>query len=173
MDYPDTLPIPNSSPYAWDVGLGLTQSKMNAGNRILRRKFNHLPHHFTFDFSMNTNDMVAFAAFADQVGSSWFNIPALSMWSGASDNFIQKIPVRFTSNITVNAAGYNWWSISVAAELSPDMYWNTLFLPGIDAGTAVAPAMNWIDAGTPQSPSPTWVDGGTEMRPSSAVVERV
>lgn len=173
MDYPDTLPIPNYNPYAWDVGLGLTQSKMNAGNRILRRKFNHMPHKFVFEFSMNTNDMVAFAAFADQVGSDWFNIPALAMWTANSDNFIQKIPVRFTTNITVGAAGHNWWAISVGAELSPDMYWNTLFLDGIDAGTAVAPAMNWIDAGIATAPAILWIDGGTEMRPSSAVVERV
>jgi hypothetical protein len=167
MDYPDTLPIPNAMPYNWDVGLGITTIKMNAGNLIPRRRFNHLPHQFAFLFAMDTNDMVQFAAFVDEVGSDWFNIRGLSMWSGNDPEFIKKIPVRFTSNINVAEAGYNWWSISVAAELSPNVYWNTLVGDWIDAGYPALPSLNWIEAGSPQNPSPSFIDGGTTTRPSS------
>lgn len=170
MQWPDALPVPDVSPYNWDVGLGVTNSKMNAGNRILRRRFRHLPHQFSFSFSMNTNQMIQFSAFADEVGSDWFNIPGLAMWTGRSNDFIGLIPVRFISNINISANGFNWWSVSFAAEISPDVFWNTMAGPWIDAGYAFNPSPDWIDSGSPQAPSPTWIDGGLATRPSSGSV---
>lgn len=167
MDYPDTLPIPNATPYDWEVGLGVINSKMNAGNRILRRRFNHLPHRFTFVFSMDTNDMTVFSNFADEVGSGWFNIRALSMWT--SPNFLGRIPVRFTSNISISADGYNWWIITVTAEISPDVFWNTLTGPWVEAGFVYDPSPEWYDGGNPQALPSIWIDGGLATRPSGAV----
>lgn len=171
MDYPDTLPIPDATPYDWEVGMGVNALKMNAGNLILRRRFNHLPHRFAFVFSMDSNDMVVFSNFADQVGSTWFNIRALAMWT--SLDFLDKIPVRFISNITVNANGFNWWTISVDAELSPDVFWSTLTGDWVDGGFVYAPSPEWIDAGNPQAPSPTWIDAGLATRPSSPLSETI
>lgn len=171
MNYPDGLPIPNATPYNWDVGLGVVTTQMNAGNRLLRRKLDHLPHQFAFVFSMDTSDMNTFVMFVDLIGSDWFNIPALSMWTVDGPNFIKKIPVRFITNLSIDADGFNWWNISIGAEISPDVYWNTLAGPWIDAGHVYQPSINWIDGGIMPNASPVWIDAGTVSRPSGRILE--
>lgn len=167
--YPDDkLPLPNASPYDWNVGLGVVNAKMNAGNRVLRRLFNHLPHQFGFAFSMNSAQMSQFTAFIDKVGSDWFMMPSLSMWTGSGDNFIGDIPVRFTSDARMSADGFNWWNVTIDAEISPNVFWDSNASPWIDAGFAYAASPGWIDGGISTAPSPTWVDAGLADWPSGS-----
>lgn len=173
VNYPDDLPIPNMSPYDWEVGLGSTSVLTNAGSTILRRKWKHLPHIFNFNFTMSTDEMNRFIVFTDSVGADWFNIKSMSMYTGADGNIIDYQPVRFISNLGISEHGHDLWDISVQAELSPDVYMefaNRLTGGWIIAGTPASPSNNYtIIGGTPDVPLTNWIIAGTPSAPSGWV----
>lgn len=172
VNYPVDLPLPQMEPYDWEVGLGLSQLKMNAGNTLIRRRWKHLPHTFNFTFGMTTDQMTRFVVFMDVVGADWFNIESLSMYTGTDDTVIKPQPVRFISGMNVSAMGYNWWQISILAELSPEVFEAFEDILGnnwIIGRTPDNPSPDWVIAGTPVSPSVNWVIAGTPAEPSGWV----
>lgn len=167
MDYPDSLPVPSIQPYNWTVGLGVVPTKMNAGNQLLRRTFNHLPHQFSFSIDLTTDEMSQFSIFADTVGNDWFNMPGVAMWTATTPDFVGMLLIRFISDIHIASNGYNWYTLTFQAELSPDVFWDTNLGPWIDAGYVYqASSASWIEAGTMPNFSSNWIDAGLVSRPS-------
>jgi hypothetical protein len=157
-------------PYEWDVQLGQSAVKMQGGNLRVRRFWKNLPHYFEFVFRLTTDQMTQLVAFVDVTGSAWFEMPGISMYSGAVPvSVVKPMAVRFIGDMSIGATGYDWWTVTVPGEISPSML--EALQPQPTAGWIIGrtpqdPSPDWVIAGTPGSPSPDWVLAGTPSNPS-------
>lgn len=150
-DYPADLPPPRMTPYNWGVGLGISSLKVNSGGTLIRRIWRNLPHTFNFVFELTTDEMTRFVYFVDAVGVNWFNLPSTSMYTSAEMQVVEDQPVRFIGNMDITEAGYDRWTVTIPAELSPDVF------------RAIDDSINdgkWIIAWTPSNASKMWVYAG-------------
>jgi hypothetical protein len=176
ISWPNDLPNPVADQLSWNAGLGLSSTKMAGGNIRLRRFWKNLPQMFALSFQLTTDQMTRAVAFLNEMGSGWFNVPLVSIYSGLEGSIARLTPVRVTSNINVEAQGFNYWKLSFNAEISDSAYAyyfgtpdNPVLRVWIVGGTPANPSPSWVIAGSPANPSPDYVIPGSPENPSVTV----
>jgi len=172
--YPSSFPVPDRQPYAYAVDMAVVRSDFSAGNARQRRAFRNMPHAFALSFHMRIEELFFWQNWVNANAFDWFHCPVSTMYAGGppeAENLRHEI-LRFTSDLNVQMDGWNWVSVTVAAELSGDAF-ATLTPWGaggwIIGGTPGDPSIDWIIGGTPGAPSPDWVIPGTPAFPAILV----
>lgn len=166
--WPTGLPNPTMSPHNFDARMGVVRTGMAAGNAKQRRMFKHMPSIWSVEWHATTAQMQQITQFAHRNGYAWFELPLVSMY--ATDN-ISPLTVRLVEGLAYRSLGHDWWSITTAVEVSPEVYQTAPVITNrwIVARTPVSPSSpDWYIAGSPNAPStPDWVLAGTPATPSA------
>jgi hypothetical protein len=171
--YPADFPIADRSPYTIAVDMGVIRSQMAAGNTRQRRAYRTMPHALALAFHMRVEHLFAWQQWINEFAYSWISMPVSTMYAGEppTDSSIRREILRFTGDLAIAMDGWDWVSVSVTAELSPDANASAppVGLGGwIVAGTPEAAGPEgWVIAGTPGTPSEQWVIAGTPDLPSA------
>jgi hypothetical protein len=172
--YPLDFPIPDRAPYSYQVDMGVVRSAMAAGNTRQRRLYKIMPHFLALSFHMRVEDLTLWQGWANQFAYQYFTCPVSTMYAGQppdASNMRYEV-LRFTSDLQIAMDGWNWVSVTVAAELSGDAYatFKPIGLGGwIVGGYPAAPSPAWMTAGTPAAPAADWTLAGTPNAPAALV----
>jgi len=148
------------------------RSDFSAGNARQRRLYDIMPHALALSFHMRVEELFGWQTWVNQFAYSFFHCPVSTMFAGEPPipgNLRYEI-LRFASDLSISADGWDWMAVSVAAELSNDAQTNA---PPIGLGGWVVggrpdfPSPDWVRAGLPPDPSPDWIEAGTPAFPSS------
>lgn len=151
--YPPGFPLPDRQPYGIAADMGVVRSPMAAGNARQRRLYRHMPQQFQLSFHLHTSELYQWQYWVNLYAYDWFALPLASMFAPPANwspdgiqpaGQISPHIARFISDLSISMDGYDWFGVTVAAEVSPDML---AFVPR-------PPGMDVIDAGTPDNPSP-------------------
>jgi hypothetical protein len=156
--YLDGFPLPDRAPYSIAVDMGLIRSAMAAGNVRQRRQYANMPQLFSLTFHLHTAELWVWQTWVNETAYNWFYLPLASMYAAAGPGFpggmISYHIARFTSDLAVTLEGHDWYSVTVAAEISPQMYATAPRPAGLDRIDALGPADALVDV----------IDGGVPFR---------
>jgi hypothetical protein len=154
--YLDNFPLPDQAPYSIAVDMGIVRSPMAAGNVRQRRLYDNMPQLFSLQFHMHTAELWVWQTWVNETAYNWFYLPLASMYAGDGQGLpggmLSYHIARFTSDLAVTLEGYDWYSVTVAAEISPQMFATAPRPPGLDRIDALGPGDdvgNVIDGGVP------------------------
>jgi hypothetical protein len=170
--YPGNFPVPDREPYSYAVDMGVVRSEMAAGNSRQRRAYKVMPHYLSLSFHMRIEELYLWQNWIDAFGYEWFVCPVSTMYAGGPPvpaNLRDEV-LRFTSDLAIGMEGWDWVSVTVAAELSGDAQASNIGYGThgwVIGGTPADPSVDWIIGGTPAAPSPDWVIAGTATFPAS------
>lgn len=161
-DYPGEFPLPQLSPYAYVVDVGLLRTPMDGGFARQRRLYDVQPTTWALEFKIPVRQLYAWQTWVNQNAFDFFTIRLASWLSSQAptdDGVLFPHIVRFTTNLEINLIERAVYQVRVGAELSPAQTSN--FSPTPDG--------NWIIGGRPPAPSnANSVIGGTPFVPSNA-----
>ena len=129
--YLDDFPLPDRAPYSIAVDLGLIRSPVMTNAPHQRRLYRHMPEIFTLQFHMRTALLPLWQFWANETGYSWFYLPLASPYAADAGyrpdgtqpaGQISLHACRFISGLAIAMEGHDWLGVTVAAELSPDMF---------------------------------------------------
>jgi hypothetical protein len=173
IDWPGVYPQPTITPMAYVSRTGLLRNKMQGGVTRQRRLFNHNPAVYELNFQAHKIDLYPMLAWINEHGYDWFNISLVSDYSGTGSTMAEMTTVRFIGDLQVEALGHDYFSLSVQAELSPDVRSLVISIirnnNWIIGNTPPSPSTDWVIGGSPHLPSTNWVVAGNPGRPSAVV----
>lgn len=171
--YFEEFPLPNRAPYAIAVDMGVVRNTMGTGNAKQRRLYNHMPQQFSLAFQLRTRELEVWQFWVNLYAYNWFYMPLASMFSPSANQspdgvqprgLISYHITRFITDLAINMIGHDLWEVSVAAEISPEMFANLPRPSGIDRIDGLHPADNLpdsLDGRFPSAPALGGpVDGG-------------
>ena len=116
IDYPGTLPIPDS--YGGGIGVGLISSEGGGPELERRNTYNKRRTDFQMSWSMDNATYKTWLTWVQANAYDWFNMPVITDRTPTTTiNSTQR--TRFTSPVSYAKQGDNWLSVSVSAELIP------------------------------------------------------
>ena len=170
--YPDTLPSPQLSDYAIATSVGATAVTFEHGNRRQRRSAKRDKHEFALSFIFTTAQLWQWQSWANVNGYDWHTMSLESAYSGAAVSGDNTIPhtVRYTSDITVEAFAFDYFRVTVQAEMDVNTIPQGIVLftgDWIIARTPSNPATDRIIAGTPAALSANIIIAGSPDLPAA------
>lgn len=172
--YFSEFPLPDRAPYAIAADMAVLRSEMSAGNVRQRRAYKNMPQIFSLSFHLHTDELEIWQYWVNLYAYDWIYLPLASMFSPSADQSPDGIQprglvsthiARFISDLSITMEGFDWWAVTVAAEISPDMFADLPRPSGIDRVDGLHPAdalADSLDGRFPSAPAPGGpVDGGT------------
>lgn len=179
IEYPRRFPLPSSQPYAIAANMGVIRTPFAAGNTRQRRAFRNMPQMFSLAFQLHTYELYDWQYWANANAYDWFSLPLASMYAPPArwspdgvqpPGLIAPHVARFISDLAISADGFDLFSVTVQAELSPEMWAKVKPPPAsfvIEGGSPANPSLDILDGRFPSAPAPGGpVNAGTPDNPS-------